>query len=204
MQTGDTSRATAIFDLILRQDSSYVGVYDQLAAIARSKANLDTAMYFLQRGLNFQPENLHFQQELAELYLELGQAAAAIPYLRVVTRHNEQNYRAFYHLSRAYAGVLNWDSALLYVERAGAITPTPEHDMLLAHIYDKQRKYSLAEEVYQNILKNDSTHQLARQALNKLRRKIAYLRLVAERKRELREAGKMKPPVIERKTSDNN
>ena len=62
---------------------------------------------------------------------------------------------------------------------------------------------ALAEEVYQNILKSDSTHQLARQALNKLRRKIAYLRLVAERKRELKEAGKMKPPVLERKTSNN-
>ena len=204
LQTGDTSTAIAIFDLILREDSSYVGVYQQMAAIARSRGTLDTAIYFLQKGLSYQPRDMHFRQGLGELYLELDQPAPAIPHLKAAIGVDDQNQQALYHLSRAYAGILLWDSALLFIERAHAITATPEQEMLRAGIYDRQRKYTLAEEVYQDILKSDSTHQLARQALNKLRRKIAYLRLVAARKRELEQAQNMRPPILEKKTSDDN
>mgnify|MGYP000123808442 CR=1 FL=1 len=68
----------------------------------------------------------------------------------------------------------NYDSVLFYL--SDYKLESPELLLLEARTYDRMNQYQNAENSYLEILKSDSTHIIARQELEKLQRKVRYLR----------------------------
>lgn len=90
-------------------------------------------------------------------------------------------------LAKVHLDQREYDSARYYAELSNRQDNTVESKLLLARVNDITQNYQAAEDIYQEILEADSTQAIAREELEKLRRKIRYLRELKMREQRRRE-----------------
>lgn len=106
-------------------------------------------------------------------------------------------------LADYYYQLNRYDSAIYFVNQSGW-NETAAGQLIIARAYDKKRNYSNSKEAYNQILAMDRAEyreiqEIAREELDKLNRKVAYLQKI-RRERALQEKrDTLKVPVLEKK-----
>ncbi|MEM9671543.1 MAG: tetratricopeptide repeat protein [Bacteroidota bacterium] len=175
-----------------------VEVYGVLVEFYMNTENYERAKSYMEKILsqpgNAQDSRLLLQQ--ARILRQTGYEDSA----RVVLyqlKNKKKSVPVFRELQELHLQNRYYDSATFYAEQVLAIQPNDKQTMLsLARIQDRRRNYSRAIKQYEAILELDSLqqqniHQLAKQELDDLRRKVAYL----WRKKQEEEFQRMKQGV---------
>jgi tetratricopeptide (TPR) repeat protein len=159
-----------------------VEVYGVLVDFYMNTGNYERAKSYMEKILS-QPKNAQDSRLLlqqARILRQTGYEDSA----RVVLyqlKNKKKSVPVLRELQELHLQNRYYDSATFYAEQVLAIQPNDKQTMLsLARIQDRRRNYSRAIKQYEAILELDSLqqrniHQLARQELDDLRRKVAYL-----------------------------
>ena len=126
--------------------------------------------------------SLNFTQ--AQLYRETQKYDSALGILHNLRRYDTSDFRLFHETGMIYWQKRWYDSALYYSERTTALNAQYLPALLTqARVYDRRTYYSKSKEIYESIMAIDSTFVPAKEELEKLNGKIAYLQLVRNRER---------------------
>ncbi len=159
-----------------------------LVSVNRSRGQYQTAFNYLKQNQQEQKGDLSLNFTQAQLLRETDKYDSALTILHNLQRFDSTDYRLFHETGMIYWQKRWYDSALFYSERTTALEPQFLPALLTqARVHNRRTFYSKSKEIYESIMAIDSTFVPAKEELEKLNGKIAYLQLI-RRNRE-RNAG---------------
>lgn len=117
------------------------------ALVAKEKWKIDEFEKKLVEGLAIDPENIDFQELLADLYFTLGHYKKSLSLLKKVIDNDPQDHKAIRQIWEIYLSKWEFHTAELLVEKAIAIKPSnPKYHISMVEIlYNTHRKQDAAE-----------------------------------------------------------
>ncbi len=200
----DTSAAIQSFNKAITKSPNLKVANEKLADTYLALGNTSAAAAIVNRYLNQQPDDTEMMLKKGRLLTSLALYDSAKQFYSRLLNADSTDYMLHYELSNLYYLTNQFDSSSYFSERALMLDSTQvEAKLLLARSLDKSRDYQLAISIYENIVSQDSTNNLAVDELDNLKRKVAYLWQL-EQQRKLRDSVLNNlPPTIEKKKIDN-
>lgn len=117
------------------------------ALVAKEKWKIDEFEKKLVEGLAIDPDNLDFQELLADLYFTLGHYKKSLSLLKKVIDRNPQDHKAIWQIWEIYLSKWEFHTSELLIEKAIAIKPSnPKYHISMVEIlYNTHRKQDAAE-----------------------------------------------------------
>ncbi|MTI22715.1 hypothetical protein E1176_16910 [Fulvivirga sp. RKSG066] len=199
----DTAQAIKFYKSALSINKSNRPVTLQLAGIYKYRNEMQLAGEVLNNYLSADSNDLEILLQKSRLLKDTEQYDSAAQLYRQILAKDSTNQIIYYELSNTYYINFGYDSAQYFASKALALDSNLlEAKMVRARVLDKRRRYQEAIGVYEGILSQDSTYNLARQELDKLKRKVAYLWQLEQQKQKDSVVNNQ-PPTIEKKNIDN-
>ena len=155
-------------------------------------------MPMLQGLIENNPDNLEFRTKLAALYHQQGDTDAAENVLRSAVADMADDIRPKRALVRYLSE--NRDLMIAQVELAAFIKNDPDNaelKMLSAGIFEKTRDFDRAENIYHDIIKQNSTEPVVNRARYQLARLLLDMKRIDESRQQLAELLKDNPNDID-------
>jgi tetratricopeptide (TPR) repeat protein len=135
----------------------------------------------------------------ADILQKAGQNVAAKKMLNSYLKEDSVNFAVTYKLAEVHYNSYGYDSALYYLNKALLLEDKNKKAFLLmGRVYDRKRMYYSARDQFQNALLIDTSYQEAKQAMDALNRKLAYIyrmRKAEEENNSLPQAETVKPKI---------
>ena len=177
---------SAVRSLMIAKDHPEVRypALNLLVDLHQSRGKYDEAFKYLRQNQQDQNGDLSLNFKEAQLFREIEKYDSALLILQNLQRYDTSDFRLYHESSEVYWHMRWYDSALHHSERASAL----KNDFLpalltQARVHDRKRFYSKSREIYESIIAIDSTFVPAKEELEKLNGKIAYLQLIRNRER---------------------
>lgn len=205
LESKDTLSAITSFKKAISIDLQYKQSVLHLLRIYKNQQNLDARSALLSQVINDEVRDKDLLFEQAEYLVDAKAYDSAIyTYRKVMEDSTAVDRKWFFALSNVYYLNENYDSSRYFADRIYRRDTTDlEAGIIVARSLDKLREFERAITLYENMLKSDSTFNFAREELDLLRRKVAYLWQLEQRRREREELIKNPPPVVDKKSIDN-
>ncbi len=177
---------SAIRSLLVAKDHPEVRYpsLNLLVEVHQSRGAFTEAFRFLRQNQQDQNGDLSLNFKEAQLFRETAKYDSALMILRNLQRYDSSDFRLYHESSEIFWQQRWYDSAFYYSERASALNSDFLPALLTqARVYDRRRYYSKSKEIYESIMAIDSTFVPAKEELEKLNGKIAYLQLIRNRER---------------------
>ncbi|UII25568.1 tetratricopeptide repeat protein [Fulvivirga maritima] len=195
----DTTDAIKNYDKALQVDSKEDAAHLKLYEIYARQELYNKAEYHIDKLLQIAPEEPNYIENKADLLSNTNRLdTAKMLYQELVAVRGE--LKDLYNLANTFYKMNEYDSA----EQVSRKAYEEDNNFLAARLItarslDKQRQYQLAIETYEEILKKDSTNNLAQTELEVLQRKVAYLWRLQQEKTSQEATGENSPAAVEKK-----
>ncbi len=152
-------------------------VFRRLFSLYLKRKSFDEAKQLLRSYVNQLSSGKEICYEEGKLFLSMKQLDSAKVVFKDCIQSDPENGQLYLSLGELYFNEYKYDSSLFMIEKTIRLDKKNEDAYVLkARIMDKRGMYNEAKGIYENILQIDTTAIIARQELQKLERKIAYLR----------------------------
>ena len=203
LELGDTLLAAKAFNEAIRLNSNNIDAYGGLVELYESQGRLVLAEATLDIALGIAPNNLVFLKTKSKYLKNRDEYDSALIVFKKVAQLT-QGKETYLDLADVYYALNRFDSAMNYIDRFLVLSEEhPQALLIKARILDRTRNYRDAEEIYRQILQNDSTNNLALTELDKLKRKVSYLQRLERQRQALDSARNNLPPALDRKGLEN-
>ena len=203
LNLGDTTLAERYFRQSIALNDNAAS-QTALSDIYFHKGQFDESGHFINKALVLRPTNLPTLNRKAIILRSLNELDSAKYIYRQMIKQDSLSTDYLLELGSLYFQLYKYDSAGLMAEKVLNIkAENTEGRLLLARVQDKKSNFQQAMEIYNEVLEQDSTNNLARAELENLQRKVAYLRRLDERQKALDSARNNAPPLIIKKGIDN-
>lgn len=200
LQQRDTTKAK---EFLLANRSGVEGtteVYQAFADIYSFEKKYPEALAYMDSSLLVEKgPRLSLILKKADVLQKAGQNVVAKELLNSYIKEDSVNFALTYKLAELHYNSYGYDSALLYLNKAVMMEGrNKEAFLLMGRVYDRKRMYYSALDHYQNALLIDTSYQDARQAIDELNRKLAYVhraKKVEEENSSLPEPKTVKPKI---------
>lgn len=136
-----------------KQDINYL--FNIGSVYLEEKNTLKASLYF-RKILKHESSHLNARNSLANCYRLQEQFDAAINEYQKILEIDPINEIAMFNIAGAYLELKGYDVAIEYAEKAIYIAPQRvEYQLLKARIYFEKNEYEKAQEIYENITKNN-------------------------------------------------
>ncbi|MDN4164080.1 tetratricopeptide repeat protein [Cytophagales bacterium LB-30] len=183
LAVGDTAQALSRFQELLKEDSTLYEAHLSLSHIYKAQHDTIAWQSQLEKIVSLGKESDAMLHELAALYVAQKQTKEA---KRLIFGQEgfKQSVDWLPLLTQLHWAEKNYDSTLYYSALLVQEDDSSTNSLLMhAQLLDKRWQYQKASAVYAKIIEKDSTHEIARQEWDILKRKIAYLRKLEEERR---------------------
>ncbi|MGK7396892.1 MAG: tetratricopeptide repeat protein [Candidatus Cyclobacteriaceae bacterium M3_2C_046] len=174
--------------------------YAALVDINLYKKDYENAFKYLDLNLAQDPDNQELIYKKGRLLRLTGELGKAKTVFYDLLRHDSTHLATYDELSVLSFNTYKYDSAIFFANKALTLNQNHLQAYLnLARVYNRRGYYTASIENYKQILEKDTTHITARQELDQLYGKIAYLnRLKAEKERgeNLRKINNLERPSL--------
>jgi len=186
LKSGDTTRSYKIYkDIYLK--SSNIQYLVKAVNLAVSLNKKEEAIKMLEEATNKYVDEAPPLMEIGDVYSNLGMTKESLEIGRKVAQM-DNSMRGELYISKSYLANFRYDSALYFVSDVlKNDSSNIEAWLLMARAYDKSYKYSASRAAYIKLLQYDPKNNIAIEELEKLNRKIAYLRNLKEKEEEKEE-----------------
>jgi tetratricopeptide (TPR) repeat protein len=172
------------------------GVYS-LVGFFSEQGKFDSAFLVLESISGVETETKNIKRLKSSLYLEKGELDSASMILNHLKLDPEFRLEAYLDLGQIKYQTYQFDSALYFSGKVQQMDSLNMDGLVLAaRSYDRKRFFQKALEEYERAIEIDSTNQLVREELNKLKRKVAYLRKLEKERSEVPEVVPLKRKEI--------
>jgi len=200
---GDSAQAIGNYKRALVANGSLKAVVEQLAEIYKAKGDNDAAGKVLNSYLAGN-NDLELLLEKARLLSTVEDYDSAKHIYYQILSQDTSDYLVYYELSDIYYLQFKYDSAEYMAQKALDLNSKLHGAQLtLARVLDKRRRYQEAMSIYETILEQDSTNNLAAEELANLKRKVAYLWQLEQQQMAQDSARNNLPPTVEKKEIEN-
>jgi len=188
LKRSDTLTAQKLLYESLEMNPDNVDALLMLSGVYFDQGQSDSAFSYLNQSLKIDPQNNNLQLLLVDYLEEAGDRDSSESILRVLVTKDIDKYFINNKLSKSKLMRNQLDSARYYAEQALKEDPDGfESRLILAQIENSGEHYYRALAIYKGILADDSTQQNAREGMEKLSRKIAYLQKIQAEKEAISE-----------------
>lgn len=188
----DTTSALSSFKTAIgRENVSFYMVKDYLRVLA----DLGRTEEFLESYKELTPELRKIPDTkiiLSDVLVGLNELDSAKEILFNIDDRQYQGLRD-YKLALINFNQRRYDSARYYAEKAFASGKDLQAKLVVARSYEMMYNYQESEDTYLDILERDSTFTIAAEELEKLRRKVRYLRELRRREEQKFQFAPLKP-----------
>lgn len=201
---GDSVQAIKSYETAINLDSGQRAPYERLVDIFIHRSELDRAGSFINAYLDQVDFDVLMLTEKGRLLNQLSLYDSAIAVYHQIISRDSSDYMVYYALSNTFYKSNRHDSSLYYAKKVVELdSQFLEAKITMARALNAQRDFQEAIAVYQSILRQDSTYNIASEELADLQRKVAYLWQLEQRKKEKDSVSSNLPPTIEKKQIDN-
>ncbi len=175
-------------------------VYQAYADIYSFERKFPEALAYMDSSLQVSADpKLPLLLKKAEILQKAGQNVAAKELLNSYIKEDSANFAVTYKLAELHYNGYGYDSALYYLDKAVSLEDkNKEAFLLMGRVYDRKRMYYSARDQFQNALLIDTSYQEAKQAMDELNRKLAYIyraKKAEEENNRLPQAETVKPKI---------
>lgn len=164
-EQGDYTAALAAIQRAMKSGADEYTCYLHIAALEWQRHRPDAAMLALQHAIELQPHRTDAREKMVELYMEAGQAHAAIEQALQVLRRDPDNIPVRWLLVLAYLDRGDWESALRTLDDLIALAPNePIYHFNQAQIFQELEQWGLALISYDRVVEIGIDHELAERA----------------------------------------
>lgn len=164
-EQGDYTAALATIRRAMQSGADEYTCYLQIAALEWQRHRADAAMLALQHAIDLQPHRTDAREKMVELYMEAGQADAAIEQALRVLRHDSANIPVRWLLVLAYLDRGDWEPALRTLDELIALAPNePIFPFNQAQIFQELGQWGLALIAYDRVVEIGIDQELAGRA----------------------------------------
>ncbi len=164
--------------------------FQLLYQVYSEKEMLDSALFFVNRQIDLQPDNQQLILRKGILLREKKDYSAALQVFRSLIPENRNSTNLLHEIAFTHFRSGNFDSAIYFDQKVLEIKPeSTDALLLLARSSEKRYRLSQAAEYYQQILALDSANQSVRTDLMRV-----YDRIRAFRKAKEEQAEQTIPP----------
>lgn len=177
MHMGDTARAKTFLLENLDRIEPDTEVYEALADIFTSEKRYPEAVAYLDSSLLLADKAANpLIIKKAAVLQKSGQIPAAKMLVNEYLKKDSTNFALNYKLAELHFDSYGYDSTLYYLNNAILInSKSKESYLLMGKVYDRKRMYYSAQDQFKNALLIDTSYQQAKEALDELDRKLAYI-----------------------------
>ncbi|MCZ6521214.1 MAG: tetratricopeptide repeat protein [Bacteroidetes bacterium] len=173
---GDTLEGEKYIRQSLDQQESR-RAFNAMVDIYSYRKQFDSAFYFLNRNLSQDPQNPALLYKRAILLKETGDLDSAEASFKALVDSYDPKYQLYNQISFIKYTNNQWDSADYYAIKTLSVNNEDmEALLILARTQNRRGNYSQSIVNYTTLLEVDSTVLMAQEELEKLKRKVAYLR----------------------------
>lgn len=204
LSIGDSSQAIDSYKKAMKLAPGEKEPYEKLVDIYSNRSELETAASLLNTYFEFVAFDKQMLLEKGRLLNQLKLYDSAISTYHTILAVDSSGFMTYNELSNSFYAMSRFDSSRYYANRVVALdSQFTQAKLTLARSLNAQRDYSEAIAVYESILRQDSTHNLAATELADLQRKVAYLWQLEQRRKKRDSISNNLPPTIEKKDLDN-
>jgi len=201
---GDTADALNSFTKAVSINANLKPANEKLVEIYLAKNDLQKAGDIINRYLNSNIGDETMLLKKGRLLSSMEAYDSAKQIYHHLLALDSNNYLLNYELSSLHYVTNKFDSSGYYSQKALQLDSTQvEAKLLLARSLDKNRDYQQAIDIYENIVRGDSTNNLAASELDNLKRKVAYLWQLEQQRKQRDSVLNNLPPTLEKKNIDN-
>ncbi|MDN5203608.1 tetratricopeptide repeat protein [Fulvivirgaceae bacterium BMA10] len=194
---GDSIKAVESLKYSIDLDSTFEQSYDKLAQIYLLTHQYDSAHQFLDKAMALDGNDIDRIFTKGEIFKQEGKRDSALTAFRKILNIDSRHIASVFEISQLFLEKYRYDSANFYANRILDLSPGDRRAKLMeARILDKRGFYNGAMQKYQELIEQDSTFNLAFQELEKLKRKVAYLRKLKEEQQAGRDLPILRPKNI--------
>lgn len=177
LQQHDTLRAKEFLLANRHKLKGQKDVYQVFADIYSFERKYPEALAYIDSSLLLaEGTELPLLLKKADILQKAGQNVAAKKMLNSYLKEDSVNFAVTYKLAEVHYNSYGYDSALHYLNKAVLLEDKNKKAFLLmGKVYDRKRMYYSARDQFQNALLIDTSYQEAKQAMDALNRKLAYI-----------------------------
>lgn len=174
---GDTAAAVTLFESSLKQDSSIRDNYEGLLLVSGARKQYEKQGTLINAYLSREPMDSAMLVKKGIWLMNMKQYTDARSIFEELMSVNPRNAYYLQQHGRSYFMEGRYDSALIQARRALVLDETDIPTRIMeARSLENQRLFDEALEAYSEIVASDSTIAVAREGLERLERREAYLR----------------------------
>jgi tetratricopeptide (TPR) repeat protein len=203
LQLKDTLGAIKSYEQAISRNQELSRPYKELYQINKARNKPVKAETYIDQYLIFNSDNTEFLIFKANLLRGRKVYDSALLYYKLANVMNqEKNFLVDF--GNLYFAMSEFDSSLMLARKViGIDSQYVDAKLLAARSLNKLRSYTDAKEVYESILKYDSTMQIAAAELDILNRKVAYLWRLQKQEKAFDSIRNRPPPPVIRKEIEN-
>lgn len=169
-------------------------VFNKMFDFAMARGNMKRSSRYISKNYIKHPGSPDLMYRAGNYYRVRGKVDTSYYLYRQLMSLEPGRVRSYNGLANSFYAQGKYDSALLYAGQALAMDSTAIYSHLIkARALVKRYHYKDAFQEYEHILVMDSTYTIARDELEKLNKKIAYLRSLKKYKESQEELNMIKP-----------
>lgn len=204
LELKDTVGAINSYKAAIDQQSNLIRPYRSLFKIYRNKGEEEVAEGYVDTFLKNESDNHEFLMMKGRLLMDRASYDSALNILKMANALESDDLEILNAAGVTYFELQKYDTSLLIAERSWEIDSFfVDNALLKARSLDKLGNYVEAQEVYNNLLKSDSTLLIASEELDILNRKVAYLWRLKQQEQAFESIRNSPPPAVERKEIKN-
>jgi len=124
------------------------------ALLSKEKGKIEEFEKKLVEGLAIDPDNLEFNQMLADLYFTLGNYTKSLTLLKKVIDMEPQDHKAIWQIGEIYLSKGEFETAELLIEKAIDLKPSnPKYYISMVEIYYNTERKDIAVETLEKVVK---------------------------------------------------
>jgi len=150
-------------------DDNAIRGYQEIIETYRDQKQWQQATAAAEEAVKKFPQDRSLQMVLASQRADTGNAGAAIDQVKSMLKGNSDDREVYIALAQMYSRVKDWPQAETYINKAIELSTKQEDkdyaNFVAGSIYERQKKYELAEEEFRKVISSDPKNA---QALNYL------------------------------------
>ena len=146
-------------------DENAVRGYQEIIETYRDNKQWQQATDVAQEAAKKYPNDRGLQMVAASQQADMGSASAAIERVKAMAKGNSDDRDVYIALAQMYSRVKDWDNAEKNIDKAIEMSTKPEDKdyalFVAGSIYERQKKYDKAEELFHKVLADDPKNAAA-------------------------------------------